>query len=127
MAILHLKLNDDANGLKHSLVIIKNSFGRRISVAETLIKNLKALDPGIEGFMPSFCSMLELPDGCRVEGITNTNLLRLAFVAFIADNPLVCRDLAFQAIGLAIDCNVILARRKGTINPNKFGTTDGDP
>jgi hypothetical protein len=127
VAILHLKLNHNANRLEHSLVILKNSFGRGISMAETLIKNLEVLDPGIEGFMTGFSSVLEFPDGWGVEWVANTDLFWLALVAFITDYPLVGRDLAFQAIRLAINRNVILPRRKGTINPNKFIATNGDP
>jgi hypothetical protein len=63
VSILHLELNNDANRLKHSLVILQYSFGRGISVAETLIKNLEALDPGIECFMPGFSSVRKFPDG----------------------------------------------------------------
>jgi hypothetical protein len=127
VAILHLKLNHNANRLEHSLVILKNSFGRGISMAETLIKNLEVLEPGIEGFMTGLSSVLEFPDGWGVKWVTNTDLFWLAFIAFITNYPLVGRDLAFQAIRLAIDRNVILPRRKGTINPNKFIATDGDP
>jgi hypothetical protein len=103
VAILHLKLNHDTNRLEHSLVILKNSFGRGISMAETLIKNLEVLEPGIEGFMTGFSSVLEFPDGWGVEWVANTDLFWLAFVAFIADYPLVGRDLASQAIRLAIN------------------------
>jgi hypothetical protein len=113
--------------LKHSFVILKNSFGRGVSMAETLIKNLEALDPGIEGFMTGFSSVLEFPDSWGVKWVANTDLFWLAFVAFITDYPLVGRDLAFQAIRLAINRNVILPRWKGTINPNKIIATDGDP
>jgi hypothetical protein len=127
VAILHLKLNHNANRLEHSLVILKNSFGRGISMAETLIKNLEVLEPGIEGFMTGLSSVLEFPDGWGVKWVTNTDLFWLTFIAFITNYPLVGRDLAFQAIRLAIDRNVILPRRKGTINPNKFIATDGDP
>jgi hypothetical protein len=127
VAILHLKLNNDANRLEHSLVILNNSFGWGISMAETLIKNLRVLDPGIEGFLTGFSSVLEFPDGWGVKWVTNTDLFWLALVAFITDYPLVGRDLAFQAIRLAINRNVILPRRKGTINPNKFIATDGNP
>ena len=63
MAILHLKVNHDANIPKHSLVILKNTFGRCLSMVETLIKNLEVLDPGIEGFMTAFSSVLEFLDG----------------------------------------------------------------
>jgi hypothetical protein len=127
VAIIHLKLNHDANSLEHSLVILKNSFGQGISMAETLIKNLEVLYPGIEGFVTRFSSVLEFPDGCGVKWVADTDLFWLTLVAFITDYSLVGRDLAFQAIWFAINRNVILPRRKGTIDPNKFIATNGDP
>ena len=126
MAILHLKLNHDANSLKHSLVILKNSFGRGISMAETLIKNLEVLDPGIEGFMTGFSSVLEFLDGWGVKWVSDTNLFWLTLIAFISDYPLVRRDLRSQSIQFSINRNVVLPCGKGTIDPHKFIATDSD-
>jgi hypothetical protein len=76
-------------------VILKNSFDGGISMAETLIKNLEVLEPGIEGFMSGFRPVLEFPDGGGVKWVANTDLFWLALVAFIPDYPLVGRDFAF--------------------------------
>jgi hypothetical protein len=103
VAILHLKLNHDTNRLKYSLVILKNSFDWGISMAEMLIKNLEVLEPGIEGFMMGFSSVLEFPDGWGVKWVANTDLFWLTLVAFVTDYPLVGRDFAFQVIWLAIN------------------------
>jgi hypothetical protein len=122
--ILHLKLNHDANRLEHSLLVfLKNSFDAGIS----MIKNLEVLELGIEGFMSGFCPVLEFPDGWGAKWVANTDLFWLALVAFIPDYLLVGRDLAFQAIRLAINGNIILPCRKGAIDPNKCIATDGDP
>jgi hypothetical protein len=67
-----------------------------------LIKNLEVLDPGIEGFMTSFGSVLESPDGRGVKWVSDAASSWFTLLAFITDHPLVGRDLASQAILFAI-------------------------
>jgi hypothetical protein len=119
VAILHFKVNHDANSLEHSLVILKNTFDWGVSMTEMLIKSMEVLDPGIEGFMTGFSSVLEFPDSWGVKWVSDANLFWLTLAAFITDCPLVLAGiLLLKPFGLPC--------RKGTVDPNKFVAADGD-
>jgi hypothetical protein len=99
-------------------VFLENSLVFVLAMAETLLKNLEVFEAPVEGFMTGFNSVLECLDCFSVEWVVDADLFGLALAPFVTDHSLVGRDLASQAIWLLVDSDVILSRRKWTIDPD---------
>jgi hypothetical protein len=120
MTIIHVILDQHANSLKDCLML-----GH--TMPEALIKDIEILEVPIESLVAGLSPLLNFPEVLAIKGVAGADCIWFGPVAFILNNFLAPGDLALQAIWFPVDCEIILARRKWAIDPNKLILAYCDP
>jgi hypothetical protein len=119
MPIFHVILDQHTNSLKDCLVL-----GH--TMTEALVKNIEILDAPVEGFVAGLGPLLESLQVAAIKWVAGADLC-LAPVPFVPNNSPARGDLALQAIWFSVYFEIILARRKWAIDPNKSILAYCDP